>query len=403
MLEKSDTDISSTLAALNKAYLDVGLLVPTETGMVKSIMDATASVREYLSDKSFHDYLAQAQGPENKVVRRAFFVLPDGLEETTVSLYRPNTKKGDPRIWFGKMKDYADPYNLLAIIVHENALYLVNCSSADVMASLHKPASPLAMISRASKPQEDDAVLELLDMIRTVSARGFIKTLRPGSTGIGMTLETLLGIAANTSRAPDYRGIELKAKRLRKGKGSNRVNLFSQVPDWKLSPIGSAWNLLEQYGYRDANGRLQFYHEIDGKKPNSLGFMLELDAGKDWLKQNHVNQDTQDKRHLTTWEMDNLRGRLIEKHPQTFWVGARCRGKGVDEEFHYIQIEHTKSPKVRNFDALLEGGIISLDYTLSAKDEARKTVRDHGYLFKIHPRDFDALFPPATVYNLLSA
>jgi hypothetical protein len=35
-----------------------------------------------------------------------------------------------------------------------------------------------------------------------------------------MTLETMLGIAANNSKAPDYKGIELKAKRWHKGKGT---------------------------------------------------------------------------------------------------------------------------------------------------------------------------------------
>ncbi|MEQ8676297.1 MAG: MvaI/BcnI family restriction endonuclease [Aggregatilineales bacterium] len=402
MLEKSDINIASTLAMFNAAYLDVGLIVPTETGITKSIMDSTASIRDHLAEKGFHDYDTQEKGPDYKVIRNAFFVWPDRLENTTVSLYRPMTKNGDPRIWFSKMKSYADPYNLLAIIVHEDALYLVNCSVSDIMDSLKKYDSPLAMLSRVAQPKDDKVVLELLEMIRKVSLRGFVRTLRSGSTGVGMTLETLLGIAANTSQAPDYKGIELKAKRIRKGKQSTRVTLFSQVPDWKLSPIGSAWNLLEQYGYRNANGRLQFYHEIDAKKSNSLGFMLELDATNDWLKQKHVDTENNIQRHLTTWELGNLRRRLLEKHPQTFWVGARCRGKGDNEEFHYTQIEHTKSPKIRNFDTLLEGGIISVDYTLSATDEMKKTVRDHGYLFKIHPRDFNALFPPSAFYDLIS-
>ncbi|RYF09311.1 MAG: MvaI/BcnI restriction endonuclease family protein, partial [Oxalobacteraceae bacterium] len=86
------------------------------------------------------------------------------------------------------------------------------------------------------------------------------------------------------------------------------------------------------------------------------------------------------------------------KHPQTFWVGAKVRGKHEAEEFHYVQIQHTRKPKVRNFDALLEGGQISVDYLMSQKTPGRSTVRDHGYLFKINPRDFDALFPPAEVH-----
>lgn len=396
MLEKSDTSIAETLAVFTRYDLDVGLLVPTETGMQKSIMDATAGLREYFQDTGFHDYDTQAQGPDAKVIREAFFVRPDGLQPTTASLYRPVTKSGDPRVWFGRLKGYAEPYNLLAVLARDDKAYIVNCSDPRNLASIHDPSTPLGAIAAAQRPTRDPVVEELLDMIREVSARGFVRTLRPGDTGIGMTLETLLGIEANTRKAPDYKGIELKAKRLRKGK-ANRVTLFSQVPDWKLSPIGSAWNLLSTYGY-ERDGKLRLNHEMNATAPNSIGFILEVDAARDWLKQNHQDPDTALTRHVTTWEMENLRSRLKEKHPQTFWVGARCRGKGTTEEFHYVQVEHTRQPKVRNFDALIEGGVISVDYLMSQKGQQR--VRDHGYLFKMHAADFPALFPPSETHVL---
>jgi hypothetical protein len=394
MLEKSDTSIADTLTVFNRYNLDVGLLVPTETGMKKSIMDATAGVRDYFHDTGFHDYDTQAQGPEAKVVKKAYFVRSTVLEPASASLYRPKTKSGDPRVWFSKLKGYANPHNLLAILVREDVAYIVNCSDVDVLESIHRPDTPLGAIAAASKPATDPVVEELLEMIRDVSAQGFVRTLRPGDTGIGMTLETMLGIAANTSKAPDYKGIELKAKRIRKGK-ANRVTLFSQVPNWKLSPIGSAWNLLSTYGYH-RDGKLRLNHEMNASAPNSIGFVLEVDANRDWLRQNHQDPETAVSRHVTTWEMEKLRKRLKEKHPQTFWVGAKARGRGADEEFHYVQVEHTRQPKVRNFDALIEGGVISVDYLMSQKGPQR--VRDHGYLFKMHAADFPALFPPSETY-----
>jgi len=399
MLEKSDTPIGDVLRVFNAYDIEVSLLVPTPTGMEKSIMDATASVRDYLRDVQFHDYEAQGQGTDHKIVRQAYYVWPDRLEETTVSLYRPTTKNGDPRIWFSKLSRYAEPLNLLALFVIDSSLYIINTSNFHILNSIHDAASPLGNIAVKMRPGIAPEVTELLDRIRKISERGFIPTMRPGDTGIGMTLETLLGIAANANKIPDYKGIEIKAKRLG-GRASNRVTLFSQVPSWQLSPIGSAWNLLSTYGY-ERNGKLRLNHEIDAKAPNSIGFMLSVDAARDWLKQNHVDKVTQATKHVTTWEMDTLRKRLSEKHPQTFWVGAKCRGKREAEEFHYVQIEHTRSPKVRNFDALLEGGQISVDYLMSQKDPHKQTVRDHGYLFKINPRDFDALFPPSELHVLV--
>ena len=91
-----------------------------------------------------------------------------------------------------------------------------------------------------------------------------------------------------------------------------------------------------------------------------------------------------------------MRTRLQQKHPQTLWVGAKARGRKETEQFHYVRVEHTKLPNVRNFDALIEGGIISVDYLMSQKGPNR--VRDHGYLFKISPSDFSALFPPSDIH-----
>jgi len=394
MLEKSDKSISDTLKVFNNHNLDVALLVPTDTGMKKSIMDATSSVREYMEAIGFHDYERQDQGPDHKVTRRAFYVRPDGLEETTASLYRPKTKSGDPRIWFGRLGHYAEPFNLLALIVCDSDIYIINCSDDAVLSSIQDSTTPLGDLAAKALPEQNPAVEELLEMIRVISGRGFIKTMRPGDTGIGMTLETLLGIDANVSKAPDFKGIEIKAKRMRKTR-RNRVTLFSQVPNWKLSPIDSAWNLLSTYGYV-RNGKLRLNHQMTASGPNSIGFFLEVDSGRDWLKQNHYDGEADVTSHVTTWELEKLRARLLGKHHETFWVGAKCKGRGADEEFHYLQVEHTRKPKVRNFDALIEGGVVSVDYLMSQRGE--KSVRDHGYLFKMNPNDFDALFPPSNIH-----
>src|SRR5690606_10725676 len=111
------------------------------------------------------------------------------------------------------------------------------------------------------------AAERLLSALRGVCRLGFVATVRAGDTGIGATLEHLLGIKANSRRTPDYDGIELKASR-RVTRGPNRVNLFSQVPDWKNSAV-NARQLLENYGYV-RNGRRQLYCTVDAT-PNAQG------------------------------------------------------------------------------------------------------------------------------------
>jgi hypothetical protein len=397
VLSKSDTNVADTLKLLMSFHLDVAFLVPTETGLGKSILDATASVRDFLVQRGLHDFGAQPQGQDAKVVKQAFFVYPDRLEETKVSLYRPPTKQGDPRLWISCLGRYAQPYNLLALIESAGVIYVVNCSREAFLRSAADETTPLGQLAMSARPAEDPVVPELLGLMKDICRKGYVRTIRRGDTGIGMTLEWLLGIAENSERTPDFKGIELKAKRIRSPGRASQATLFSQVPNWALSPIGSAWNLLHQYGYvRD--GVLRLAHEITARGPNSLGFFLEVEAAQDWLRQNHREPVTGKDTRLIVWEMVKLRQRLMEKHPQTFWVNAHSRGVGADEEFHYVKVEHTRAPSARNFETLLEAGLVSVHYLM--KERTTGHVRDHGYLFKIDPRNFGSLFPPSNIYDL---
>lgn len=397
MLAKSDYPVASALELLARQGLEAALLVPTPTGLEKSIMDATGALRDYLGQRGYHDFDTQGQGQEHKVQREVYFVRPAALERSVVSLYRPTTKSGDPRIWLGAAtRQNASAFNLLAVVVLGETLYVLNMSDGSVRASLDDAASPFRRVVDAQR-KTSAAVLELLDLLRQVSAMGYVPTLRPGDTGVGMTLETLLGIPANSRRAPDFKGIELKAKRSRGLAKANRSTLFSKVPNWRLSPVGSAMGLISRRGYVDEEGRLALYHTLRGDRVNSLGLTLHIDPDRDWLKQVHVDQGTGRVEHDVTWEFPVLKQDLASKHKETFWVHAACRGKGEEEEFHYVEVQHTSGPMVGNLPALVEAGVISVDYALHVKGNR---ARDHGYLFKIHPSNLGALFPPAVVHAL---
>lgn len=390
MLAKSDFPVGTALALLGKYGVEASLIVPTPTGLDKSIMDATSGLREYLEQRGYHDFSSQPQGGSHKVLREVLFVRPTSLEASRVSLYRPKSKDGDPRIWLGRAtRRNASAFNLLALVIVSDALYVLNMSDPQVRASLDDSGSPFRRIVDASR-KTSGAASELLDLLRGISARGFITTLRPGDTGVGMTLETLLGIPANSKRSPDYKGIELKSKRHRLRR-SNRSTLFSKVPNWKLSPVGNALELLNRRGYIDEDGRLSLYHTLRGSKPNSRGLAVEIDAENDLLMQVYVDPVTGKKHHDVTWEFPVLKQDLAAKHKETFWVQANCRGDGSHEQFHYVAVQHTRNALVGNLPALIEAGVVTIDYTLHL-DGTR--ADDHGYLFKIHPSNLGALFPP---------
>jgi len=75
----------------------------TQTGLKKSIMDATAPMRTYFKENNVHDYTLQKKGQENKVLVSTHILTEFEDIDTQTSLYRPETKDGDPRLWIYKL------------------------------------------------------------------------------------------------------------------------------------------------------------------------------------------------------------------------------------------------------------------------------------------------------------
>jgi hypothetical protein len=119
--------LSANLETLKENKIDYSILVPTETGLNKSIMDAVSGVREFLKTNEIHDYDSQEFGPNHKVKIGGSFYLKGAKTKTEVSLYRSNGR-GDFRIWFSDLKTYADPNDNLALILKDGALGILNLS-----------------------------------------------------------------------------------------------------------------------------------------------------------------------------------------------------------------------------------------------------------------------------------
>ena len=115
MITKSDISIVSVIKLLASLGIEAGYLVPTQTGMEKSICDAHSSLRDYFRKNNIHDYEKQGQGTENKVVLDVNLITNTSITKTKMSLYRPPTKLGDPRIWIYGLNEYANPFNLLVM------------------------------------------------------------------------------------------------------------------------------------------------------------------------------------------------------------------------------------------------------------------------------------------------
>ncbi len=372
----------------------------TETGLKKSILDATAPVRAYFKKNGVHDYDLQRQGPEHKRIIDTYILTEESHHLTKTSLYRPITKKGDPRLWVNKVRDveFLRADDIFAIVAHKGLLYVVNLSAVNIPQVFQSPIdTPLKdliiEISKAKTSVSD----ELLGLIKD-RMTDWMPAEILADTGIGRTVETILGIRMNASQAPDYKGIELKSHR-----EASRVRntLFTQSPEWEISKLKNGRAIVDKYGYIPEGYDHKLLHvTLSANRPNpqGLGLLVQPQSGRleaDEFSLLPMDDGTFRKiEDVAAWNLQKLHERLLTKHRETFWIDAETKFYNGREYFRCTEILHTKHPIPSQFDILLDQGQITVDFLL-----CRRSGGD-TYSFKIKSAARPLLFPESDIYNL---
>jgi len=158
-----------------------------------------------------------------------------------------------------------------------------------------------------------------------IKNKGFVPSMRKGPTGIGYTLETLLGINENNDAHPDIEGAELKAHRT---KGNNLITLFTfNNKAWKMPPLDA----VKKYGSLDREGRQGLYYTMS-LTPNSAG--LFLDVGKTEISVRHISGEI-----IATWQLKDLAARFTQKIPALLFVSTFTEERDEVEYFHYYRAQ----------------------------------------------------------------
>ncbi|MDP2089559.1 MAG: MvaI/BcnI family restriction endonuclease [Flavobacteriaceae bacterium] len=379
---------------LTENAIELCLIEPTETGLIKSIMDATGSVRNFLKSKNIHDFRLQNQGQESKVQIVSKLIEVDKFVDSIASLYRPNTKNGDPRIWFKGLGNYSKANDILGIIEFEGILYVLNITQIDLYKLLNsKILNPLQELVNEINHISNEVADELLFKLKELASRGFIPALLQADTSIGRTLEHLLDIKMNSSKTPDYKGIELKSARENKG---TRKGLFGKTPNWELSKFKSRIEILDTFGYWES-GIFRLYNTIRGTGRNAQGLILRTDYELDYLFENSDRKEIGD---FLVWELQVLKDALAIKHKETFWIKAESKFEDNKEYFLFKSAEHTRKPLLNQFGLLIDIGAITLDYPIKRLPDG--SVIDKGCNFKLKPNALSLLFPPSQSYSLIT-
>jgi len=204
---------------------------------------------------------------------------------------------------------------------------------------------------------------------------GFVPTRRKGPTGIGYTLETLLGIAENNETHPDIEGAELKAHRT---KGNNLITLFTfNNKVWKMPPLEA----VKKYGSLDKDGRQGLYYTMS-LKPNSAG--LFLDVQKTEISVRHISGEI-----VATWQLHTLADRFMQKLPALLFISTFTEERDGVEHFHFYRAQLMKGTSPELLANQFRAENILVDLRLHDKSTM---ARNHGTGFRTYEDKLPLLF-----------
>ena len=231
--------------------------------------------------------------------------------------------------------------------------------------------------------RESRALTEFLSRFDPIAKRGFVRTMRPGATGVGFTLESLLGIRENNSPKGDFLGMEVKAYRddATEPHDREKMNLFLKEPVW-LDGKSTA-DRIRDYGYTDSNGRRAWYQSVTCRR-NTVGLVLVVD------RQAEVVRLFFDDHAIGQWSFEILQQRLNEKLTEVVFVAAASRGTGADEEFYYQTVTYYSEPSVEMLLRLIEVCEVILELRMHIRPTGG--ARNHGTAFRIRKNRLGNLY-----------
>lgn len=224
---------------------------------------------------------------------------------------------------------------------------------------------------------------ELILGLKNIKEMGFVKTHRSGNTGIGKTLEDLLGVEENNIAGPNGHMTELKGGRRQ---SSSMLTLFTKSP----LPKGVNSMLLDGYGYPYKQNKA-LHTTLPVSAFNTLrgepGFRINITTDRVEI----VHHKPYKSMPTPYWDKETLRQSFLRKYPdKLLYVKADSKGRGMDESFHYNEAYLLAGFSFSRFTDLLSTGDIRTDIRIGQHPNGRP--HDHGTGFRINPGKLDLCF-----------
>jgi len=239
-----------------------------------------------------------------------------------------------------------------------------------------------------------DDLVALREHFKIIKNKGWIESMRNGTTGIGYTFEALIGKEEERFPIPDYGTIEIKT-RFRNSK--ENINLFSAAPDGDY--LFATKTMYDRFGYPDKkNPQYKVFYA-------KIGTIARY-AGKDYRFRLHVNREKELIRIIAidkignfidtevTWSFDLLRKKLDTKLKYLALVKADTMFNIEKQFFKYYEITFYMLKDFNTFISLIEQDIINVTFMTGVHKSGTKAglMNNHGVRFDISEKDLEKLF-----------
>lgn len=238
-------------------------------------------------------------------------------------------------------------------------------------------------------------IKDLQHKFEIIKGLEWVKSIKNGDAGIGVTFENLLGIPNNDFEIPDYNGIEIKTKR---STSKSYITLFSATPDGPH--FHEVERLKNKYGYPHSKQKEYkvLNNSVFANIKNKIGinyyFQLKVDRNKQKLFLVIFNKDKQVIEENVFWYFETLREKIYRKLKTTAFINADAKkSKGI-EYFKYTEMSIYSLKDFDTFISLLEQGVIRLTFKINVflSGPKKGKIHDHGTSFEIQEHDLLKLY-----------
>lgn len=227
---------------------------------------------------------------------------------------------------------------------------------------------------------------ELVENLKDISNQ-WTPSNRIHDTGIGKTLEDLLGIQENNCPRSDGEKVELKSIRKH---SSSMISLFTKTP----SPKDSIKRLLEDYGYPSEKdpSKNNLHVDLYGNRYTQIKGVttLKLEVSDESI----FIKNTSDSKY-GFWSNEILKKSFESKMHRVLLVKADSRFNNGREEFNYNEAWDLKGFSFERFINLIRDGTVKVELRIGVYPSSHKNAgnpHDHGTGFRVLERNIQDCF-----------